>query len=128
MQNSRPVAGQFMADMKPKITGPHRREEAVNPFSQRMEEKLKSTGRWSRVSKAMANGGRLATSDASASSYSMANGQQLKVGNVIEHSRFGKGTVTAMTGTGENCKATVEFEETGTKQLLLKFSHFTIVG
>lgn len=32
-----------------------------------------------------------------------------------------------MTGTGENCKATVEFEETGTKQLLLKFSHFTIV-
>ena len=34
MQNSRPVAGQFMADRKPKITSPHHPERAVNPFSE----------------------------------------------------------------------------------------------
>ena len=31
-------------------------------------------------------------------------------------------------GTGENTKATVEFRNSGTKQLLLKFARFTVIG
>ena len=52
----------------------------------------------------------------------------LKEGNVIEHQRFGIGTVVRIEGSGENAKATVAFKNTGTKQLLLKFAKYTIVG
>ena len=58
MQNSRPVADRFMADPKPKLTSPHRPEAAVNPFSASFEQKLRKSGNWSRVSKAVTNGGR----------------------------------------------------------------------
>ncbi len=122
MQNSRPVAGQFMADPKPKMTTPHKAETAVNPFSESFEQKLRQTGRWSKVSRAMANGGRAAGSGPSAEATS------LSVGKVIEHQRFGKGTVVNIEGTGENKKATVEFEQTGPKQLLLKFAHFKVIS
>lgn len=51
----------------------------------------------------------------------------LQEGNVIEHQRFGIGTVVKMEGTGENTKATVEFKNAGTKQLLLKFAKYSII-
>ena len=51
----------------------------------------------------------------------------LKVGQQIAHSRFGRGKVVALTGTGIDAKATVEFENVGTKQLLLRFAKFTIL-
>ena len=51
----------------------------------------------------------------------------LKEGNVIEHQRFGIGTVVRVEGSGENAKATVAFKNAGTKQLLLKFAKYTIV-
>ena len=51
----------------------------------------------------------------------------IQAGNVIEHQRFGVGTVIRVEGTGENTKATVEFKNAGTKQLLLKFAKYTIL-
>ena len=51
----------------------------------------------------------------------------IKEGNVIEHQRFGIGTVIKVEGSGENTKATVAFKNAGTKQLLLKFAKYTIV-
>ncbi len=51
----------------------------------------------------------------------------LKEGDTIEHQRFGIGVVTRLEGKGENAKATVEFRNAGTKQLLLKFAKYTIV-
>ena len=52
----------------------------------------------------------------------------LKEGNVIEHQRFGVGTVVKVEDSGENAKATVTFKNAGTKQLLLKFARYTIIG
>ena len=52
----------------------------------------------------------------------------LREGNVIEHQRFGVGTVVRVEGGGENAKATVAFRNAGTKQLLLKFAKYTIIG
>ena len=49
----------------------------------------------------------------------------LKAGDRIEHTRFGLGTVIKVEGTGDNCKATVEFVNAGMKQLLLKFARYT---
>ena len=51
----------------------------------------------------------------------------LKEGNIIEHQRFGIGTVVKVEGSGENTKATVNFKNAGTKQLLLKFAKYTII-
>lgn len=50
------------------------------------------------------------------------------VGNIIEHERFGRGEIVHMEGHGDNCKATVMFENVGQKQLLLKFARFKIIG
>lgn len=49
-------------------------------------------------------------------------------GNIIEHERFGIGSVIRVEGTGENTKATVQFKNAGTKQLLLKFARFKVIG
>jgi len=51
----------------------------------------------------------------------------LFVGNVIRHDRFGQGKVIELIGEHENAKATVDFENFGRKQLLLKFAKFEIV-
>jgi DNA helicase-2/ATP-dependent DNA helicase PcrA len=53
---------------------------------------------------------------------------ELREGLRIEHQRFGIGTVTRIEGSGENTKATVEFKNAGTKQLLLKFAKFKVIG
>ena len=52
---------------------------------------------------------------------------QIEIGTRICHARFGNGTVTAIEGTGDNCKIAVEFENVGSKQLLLKFAKFSII-
>ncbi|MBR1547503.1 MAG: UvrD-helicase domain-containing protein [Prevotella sp.] len=88
-QNPRPVATQFMADPKPRLT-PVRKE---TPLPQ----------------SAIGNIG-------------------LREGNVIEHQRFGIGKVIRVEGAGENTKATVDFKNAGTKQLLLKFAKYTILA
>lgn len=51
----------------------------------------------------------------------------VKQGNIIRHDRFGIGTVEKVEGSGDNTKATVAFDNVGTKQLLLKFAKFDIL-
>jgi len=55
------------------------------------------------------------------------NNANLQAGNIIRHERFGIGKVLAVEGDADNRKATVEFENSGTKQLLLKFARFEII-
>ena len=52
----------------------------------------------------------------------------LKEGCKIEHQRFGVGVVRKIEGQGENAKATVEFQNSGVKQLLLKYAKYTILN
>lgn len=61
------------------------------------------------------------------SSSAAPSNQPLKVGDKIEHSRFGIGTVLKVDGTGENTKALVEFTYGGQKQLLLKFAKYRVL-
>ena len=51
----------------------------------------------------------------------------LQVGMQVEHERFGFGKVISMEGAFPNNKATVFFEGTGQKQLLIKFAKLRIV-
>ena len=108
MQNPRPVATQFKADPKPRAVAPRQQEKPVDPFGPNFK----------RVYNAVAP--RPMASAPSAS--------DLHEGARIEHQRFGVGTVVRIEGTGENTKATVEFRNAGTKQLLLKFAKFKIIG
>ena len=108
-QNSKPVASQFMADPKPGFKS----VRAVNAVHRIMGDTASSSS--------------VASSGSSASKASSAAGS-LSEGCRIEHQRFGIGTVLKIEGTGENTKATVEFQNAGTKQLLLKFAKFTILS
>ncbi len=51
----------------------------------------------------------------------------ISVGQQIVHARFGRGEVIALTGSGIDARATVRFENVGTKQLLLRFAKFTVL-
>lgn len=122
-QNSRPVADQFRADLKPKITAPCQAEKTVDPFSPGFKRQyVANGGKLTRLKDVISNGGR----SVAASTAGAVSATALQVGTVIEHQRFGIGTVIRIEGTGENTKATVEFKNTGTKQLLLKFARFNI--
>jgi DNA helicase-2/ATP-dependent DNA helicase PcrA len=52
----------------------------------------------------------------------------LTVGTVIVHERFGEGVVERLEGSGLDAKASVRFQNVGTKQLLLRFAKFTVKG
>ncbi len=108
-QNSKPVASQFMADPKPGFKS----VRAVNAVHRIMGDTASSSS--------------VASAGSSASKASSSAGS-LSEGCRIEHQRFGIGTVLKIEGTGENTKATVEFQNAGTKQLLLKFAKFTILS
>ena len=108
MQNPRPVATQFKADPKPRAVAPRQPEKPVDPFGPNFK----------RLYQAVAP--RPLATDPSPG--------DLREGARIEHQRFGIGTVTRIEGSGENTKATVEFKNAGTKQLLLKFAKFKIIG
>jgi DNA helicase-2/ATP-dependent DNA helicase PcrA len=47
---------------------------------------------------------------------------QFSVGNIVEHERFGKGTIISIEGQPPNTTATVNFEKDGSKKLLLRFA------
>ena len=51
----------------------------------------------------------------------------LPVGTKVEHQRFGKGIVTLIEGAGNDKKATIKFNGTGDKKLLLRFAKLKII-
>ena len=108
-QNAKPVVSQFMADPKPGFKS----VRAVNAVHRIMGDTASSSS--------------VSSAGSSASKASSAAGS-LSEGCRIEHQRFGIGKVLEIEGTGENTKATVEFQNAGTKQLLLKFAKFTLLS
>ena len=133
MQNPRPVATQFKADPKPRAVAPRQPEKPVDPFGegfkrlyQQQAGKPLSTSRPSAPT-----GGNFRPVNRAVPPRPMATDpspSDLREGVTIEHQRFGIGKVVRIEGTGENTKATVEFRNTGTKQLLLKFAKFKIIA
>ena len=53
---------------------------------------------------------------------------RIKTGMTVEHSRFGRGKVLAVDGSGDNTKVTIHFGSEGQKQLILKFAKLKIIG
>lgn len=114
-QNSRPVASQFRANPKLREVT-HRDEQFIDPFSSHFKQTLsRSGGNMRRISDLINH---------KKTSHSM---PLLTTGNIIEHERFGIGSVLKVEGNGENTKATVEFRNVGTKQLLLKYAKYKVI-
>lgn len=57
-------------------------------------------------------------------SASSAENLDLQIGTMVNHERFGNGIITHL----ENGKAIVNFQQSGTKQLLLKFAKLTVIN
>lgn len=55
------------------------------------------------------------------------NLDNLKVGNTVAHSKFGKGKVLELEGDAPNTMATIYFPSAGQKKLILKFAKLTIL-
>lgn len=62
------------------------------------------------------------------SMFSSITAEDLSTGLLVQHQRFGMGKVETIEGTGENAKATVNFNNFGKKQLLLKFAKLKILS
>lgn len=54
-------------------------------------------------------------------------GDIIKVGIVVEHRRFGKGVVKRIMDAGDTAKVNIEFYDSGTKDLLLKFAPLAVL-
>ena len=52
----------------------------------------------------------------------------LHMGSRIRHDRFGLGTITSVSGAGDGCKVTVQFDNSGSKVLLVKYARLTVIG
>lgn len=111
MQNPRPVATQFKADPRPRLVGATPSQPPVDPFSDSFKRQLR----------------KVSSVSSSYPSTSVSSNGTLTSGMTIEHQRFGIGKVLKVEGSGENQKATVEFRNVGTKQLLLKFAKYKII-
>ena len=108
--DSKSVSSQFKADSKPSYTSPKPKPTASSASSSSL---LKPAS---------------AASSSSSPKPASSSSSSLREGCKIEHQRFGIGEVLKLEGSGENAKATVAFTHAGTKQLLLKFAKYTIIG
>lgn len=70
----------------------------------------------------------MGTASAASHSSTVAGGNTVQPGQLIEHERFGLGEVMKVEGEGDNAKATIRFKNAGDKQLLLRFARFKVIG
>jgi DNA helicase-2/ATP-dependent DNA helicase PcrA len=135
-QNAHPVATQFKADPMPRAVSRTKPEPAVDPLSPQFKQLLHTARSGQTNSFTAGRGGNtssLRRIDTQATHTpphkdGTGGGALLREGTVIEHQRFGIGTVVRLEGEGDNEKATVAFRNAGTKQLLLKFARYKIVN
>ena len=95
----------------------YKKTESINIFSSPKTEKTEITSKPNFVNVRNAKPKTAPSKDLSG----------IYVGAIIKHERFGLGKVTALDGDDSSRKATVEFDNSGTKQLLLKFARFEIL-
>ena len=98
---------------EPKGTVPGAQFKPKAGFEAKPEQKPWEQGKFQKVTESMLK--------------DTAPAQALKVGNVIEHERFGLGTVLSVEGTGGDTKAVIKFLNLGEKTLLLKFARYKVL-
>ena len=64
---------------------------------------------------------------ASPNDFVPADAEDIEAGMRVLHQKFGQGTVVKVEGVGPNRKASVDFDESGNKMLMLKFARLSIL-
>lgn len=64
----------------------------------------------------------------SASSSVTVGDQQFRIGQGVNHNRFGEGTILSLSGSGAEAQAQIQFREAGTKTLALGVAKLTIIA
>lgn len=96
-----------------------------NPFSKNFQEKREYQKRVEQKQHTpYINNG---ASTNSSSDFVAASPEEIVEGMRVMHQKFGQGNVIKVEGIGPNKKATVVFDECGTKQLMLKFAKLNIL-
>ncbi|MBR5146161.1 MAG: hypothetical protein IKW54_00860, partial [Bacteroidales bacterium] len=101
-----------------------------NPFSRNFQEKkefqrkteVKQNTPYINSSKNISN-----VASNNVSDFAAASPDEIEQGMRVLHQKFGQGEVVKVEGVGPNKKATVLFDECGTKQLMLKFAKLNIL-
>jgi DNA helicase-2/ATP-dependent DNA helicase PcrA len=96
-------------------------------FERSWENKPETTPIFTSQTKQLTKIDRIQSIPQTPTNVTLQNMNGLAIGNTIEHERFGIGKITGLEGSNENAKAIVEFENTGKKQLLLKFAKFKLI-
>lgn len=120
----------FLQELDPKfVDQPEEKKSKSNSFS--FKSNSKSTEPQIRPNslsiKKTQNLKRVTTTGNSTEGFQGTDLAHLKKGDNVLHQRFGKGEVIKIEGNSPNKKATVEFEEVGPKNLLLKFAKLQIL-
>jgi len=55
------------------------------------------------------------------------NGISISEGDKVEHDRFGIGLVIKIEGNGSNRKALIDFQNSGSKKLLLRYAKLNLI-
>jgi DNA helicase-2/ATP-dependent DNA helicase PcrA len=104
-------------------------ESATAPFSDTTFDKFREN--YSTVSQATSRFNfnpkpkklvRFNTSSSQSSPVDLSLNKSLQTGDIVSHEKFGKGKIILLEGTWPETKATIEFEGSGNKNLLLKFA------
>ena len=105
-----------------------------NPFSKSFQEKRDYQKKTSSADSPYINKGTNSTTPINIntpknndSDFVAASPEDIEEGMRVLHQKFGQGTVMKVEGIGPNKKATVLFDECGSKQLMLKFAKLNIL-
>ena len=105
-----------------------------NPFSKSFQEKRDYQKKTSSADSTYINKGTNSTTPINIntpknndSDFVAASPEDIEEGMRVLHQKFGQGTVMKVEGIGPNKKATVLFDECGSKQLMLKFAKLNIL-
>lgn len=105
-----------------------------NPFSKSFQEKREYQKKTSSADSPYINKGTNGTTPINIntpknndSDFVAASPEDIEEGMRVLHQKFGQGTVMKVEGIGPNKKATVLFDECGSKQLMLKFAKLNIL-
>lgn len=105
-----------------------------NPFSKNFQEKREYQKKTSSADSPYINKGTNSTTPINIntpknndSDFVAASPEDIEEGMRVLHQKFGQGTVMKVEGIGPNKKATVLFDECGSKQLMLKFAKLNIL-
>lgn len=96
-----------------------------NPFSKNFQEKREYQKRVEQKQHTPYINNSASTN--SSSDFVAASPEEIVEGMRVMHQKFGQGNVIKVEGIGPNKKATVVFDECGTKQLMLKFAKLNIL-